>query len=324
MTLAYVGQYKSWKISRLDADIASSATGREFLKVPVPNPYNTFVEVTGDGQGDFVLAAQRWTRPLRFGLPMPTRLYLVRVLGIGPGAAYEIQALPASWTAGGLAPEDGIALSPSGTRLAVSQGARKGEPPHVTIFGPFTHQATTWRLPAKMIDADPAFSGAPSWQGDSRHLAIDVSSGDSRRTRCLDCIRLLDTATKGGNFLADSKRLVSSSNLPAFVDWNTAFVTPDGSHVLRSAVVPIKVSPQASYDVPRIYDYSASTGRLLKTMTGPRSTDWAVMWTSPGGQSLIRSAVRKGLGNGFIKASVFTGGRWRPFRLPPQTRTAAW
>jgi hypothetical protein len=30
------------------------------------------------------------------------------------------------------------------------------------------------------------------------------------------------------------------------------------------------------------------------------------------------------LGNGFIKAAIFTGGHWRPFRLPPQSRFAAW
>lgn len=324
MTLAYVGQYKSWKISRLDADIASSATGREFLKVPVPKPYNTFVEVTGDNQGDFVLAAQRWTRPLRFGLPMPTRLYLVQVAGTGPGSAYRIQALPSALTAGGFAPQDGIAFAPDGSRLAISQGARKGKLPHLTVFSFVTGRTTTWHLPAKMIDADPAFSGAPSWEGDERHLAVDVSSGDSRRTRCLDCIRLLDTAAKGGDFLADSKRLVASPDLHVQVDWNTAFVTPDGRQVLRSATVPIPVSHNSFYVRPRIYDYSASTGQLLKTMTGPKSTDWALLWTSPSGQSLIRSAVREGLGNGFIKASIFTGGRWRPFRLPPQSRTAAW
>jgi hypothetical protein len=59
-------------------------------------------------------------------------------------------------------------------------------------------------------------------------------------------------------------------------------------------------------------------------MTGPRATDWALLWASPNGQSFIRSAVREGLNNGFIKAAIFTGGHWRPFRLPPQTRTAAW
>jgi hypothetical protein len=187
-----------------------------------------------------------------------------------------------------------------------------------------TGHSTTWQLPAKWIAARPVFSGAPSWEADGKHLAIDVSSGDSRRTRCLDCIRLLDTTTKGGNFLTDSKRLVASANLHVEVAWNTAFVTPDGSQVLRSASVPVPVSPHSFYDRPWIYDYSASTGRLLKTMTGPRATEWKLLWTSPDGQSFIRAAVREGLNNGFIKAAIFTGRHWRAFRLPPQTRTAAW
>jgi hypothetical protein len=84
------------------------------------------------------------------------------------------------------------------------------------------------------------------------------------------------------------------------------------------------VTVYSFYTRPWIYDYSARTGRLLKTMTGPRATDWALLWTSPDGQSLIRSAGRDGLSNGFIKAAIFTGGNWRPFRLPPQTRAAAW
>ena len=183
---------------------------------------------------------------------------------------------------------------------------------------------TTWQLPAKWIDSVPAFRGAPSWEADGNHLAIDVSSGDSRRTRCLDCVRLLDTTTTGGTFLTDSKRLVASPNLHVEVDWNTAFVTPDGSRVLRSASVPVPVSPHVFYDRPWIYDYSARTGRLLKTMTGPRATEWALLWTSPDGQSFIRSAVRDGLSNGFIKATIFIGGHSRPFRLPPQTRIATW
>ena len=267
MTLAYAGQYKSWKISRTDADIASTATGREFLKVPVPKPYNAFVMVTGDDQGDFVLAAQHITRPERFGLPMPTRLYLVQVDGDGPGAAYRIQALPASLTAGGFIPEDGLALASDGSRLAISQGSPPHGLPRVTVFSFVTGRTTIWQLPASMI-------GSP--------------------------------------------------NLHVEVDWNTAFVTPDGSHVLRSASVPIPISRNGYYVRPRIYDYSASTGRLLKTTTGPRDIDWALLWTSPDGQSVIRSAVKDGLGNGFIKAAIFTGGHWRPFRLPPQSRTAAW
>lgn len=324
MTIAYVGKYKSWKIARTDADIASTATGKEFLKVPVPKPYNAFVRVTGDADGDFILAAQHLTRGHGTTRSPVTRFYRVQTFGVGPGASYQIQAFGPALPAGAFGPEDGIALSADGSQFAYTEGSPARGLPQVTVFSFTRNRTTTWRLPAKMIDAVPAFSGAPSWQADDRHLAVDTSSGNSRRTRCLDCIRLLDTATKGGTFLADSKRLVAAPNLHVQVDWNSAFVSPDGSHVLRSAEVSVPVSKNADYIRPWIYDYSATTGRLLKTMTGPRSTDWALLWTNPNGQSFIRSSVKDGAGNGFIRAAIFAEGHWRPFHLPPQTRTAAW
>jgi hypothetical protein len=326
VALAYVGQFKSWKLARADAVIASTATGRAIFTIPVPKPYNAFVAVSGAyDDRTFVLAAQKLTRTQT---QSATRLYELRFRpaspGLEPQAVLTVLPIPVL-PPGAFGYFDGIALSPDGTRVAVTHSAVGPAGPDVAVYSLATGRARTWTLAQNEIAADPAVE-TPSWEADGQHLALDVSWRRPAGGKCLDCIRLLNTAATGrdsGNLLADSKLLVRSPNLHVFVTWNAALIAPDGGRLLRSAIVPVPVTKNSFYDRPWIYTYAA-TGQLLRSMVGPRNINWAVLWTSPNGQSFIASSVSESQDTGFITAARFADGHWTRLRLPAQTLTATW
>jgi hypothetical protein len=325
VALTYVGHYRSWKLTRTDAVIASTATGQAILRIAPPKPYDTFSAVTSAYDGrTFVLEAQDPTPDTR-QYPTKTKFFELQVTLRGTRSVaaavtpLPIPALPASL----FGPWDGIALSPDGTELAVTHADVGRTLPDIRVYDVATGRYRSWAMTSSEIAADPAVQ-TPSWQADGRHLALDVSWRNPGKTECLDCVRLLDTALPSGHLLADSKILVRSPDLHVNVQWNTTAITPDGRHVLRSAIVPVPVTKNSFYDRPWIYDYSASTGRLLRSVVGARAINWSILWTSPDGGSFIYSAVSEGLGSGFITAIRYAGGHRTTLRLPAQTLTAAW
>lgn len=322
--LAYTGQFKSWKLVRREAIVASTASGKALTTVAPPKPYNTFVAVSGAyDDRTFVLAAQQVTTGRRRP-GSPTRFYELRINLAGSTATAGLTALPLPvLPANAFDSFDGIALSPDGTRLAVTHSSPGRTNANVTVYDLATGHSRVWPLPNDKVVADPAVE-TPSWEANGRYLALDVSSGDATGAKCLDCIRLLDTATRAGDLLSDSRNLVRSPNLHVFVTWNAAFITPDGRHVLRSAIVPVPVSRNEYYDRSWIYDYSARSGALIKSLTSQSAIDWKLLWSSPGGQSFIASSLNENQDTGFITAARYIRGHWQPIPLPAQTLTAAW
>lgn len=321
VTLGYVGQFKSWKIRRTDAVIGNSATGRSIITIAPPSPYNAFVQLTAAANGtEYVVAAQNLTRQLPYYTK--TAFYEVKIGSEGSRRIAAMSPLPIPvLSRRTFTVTDGIALSPDGSRLAVTQGS--SAEPAVHVYDMATGRRRTWSLPSNEVGANPAI-GTPSWEANGRYLAIDVSSRDPAGGQCLNCIRLLDTATSGGNVLSDSRLLVRSPNLHAYVTWNAALISPDGSHVLRSAIVPVPVSKNSFYDRPWIYDYNVRSGALVRSMTGERGINWKLLWSSQDGKAFIVSSVSEGAGTGFITAIQYAGGRWHPVPLPAQSLTAAW
>ncbi len=319
VALAYLGQFKPGKVSRADAVIASTSTGRTLATVPVPAPYNSFVAISAaPDDRTFVLAAQTITKHFlakRKGIQLYSLLIRTRP---GKPVTYfltKLQIPPLPAVTPGRNPK--LALSPDGTKLAVINT----NAPAITVYTLPTGTHHTWHIPQHDLVAVPA-TDTPSWQADNRHLALDTSSQQPGTPKCLDCIRLLDTAARRGTLLADSKLIVRSPSPHAVTDWNSALITPDGSHILRTAIVPIPITRHSFFEQPRIYDYAAS-GKLLRTIAGPRGTTWTLLWTSPDGQSYITASANDG-DNPFITATLTTSGHRTSIRLPARTLTAAW
>jgi hypothetical protein len=321
--LSYIGQFKSWKLVRREAVVASTATGKPIATVVPPAPYNTFIAVSGAyDDRTFVLAAQRVSPGRSAQFRLPTKFYGLRINPAGSPTATTLSALPIPV----LPPRtfsvfDGIALSPDGTRLAVTRSSGLLNS-NVTVYETATGHSRVWQVPQNEVGADSAVE-TPSWEANGRYLALDVSSRHPGGGHCLDCIRLLDTKRADGNLLADSGNLVRSPDLHVYVIWNAALITPDGSHVLRSAIVPVRVTKNTFYDRSWIFDYTAA-GTLTRSQSSHRSVDWTLLWSSPDGQSFIVSTTDENQNTGFITAALYAHGRWHSIRVPPQTLTAAW
>ncbi len=265
VALSYPGQFTPSKLRLADAVISSTATGRALATVPVPAPYNSFVAISAaPDDRTFVLAAQTITKHFlakRKGIQLYSLLIRTRP---GKPVTYfltKLQIPPLPAVTPGRNPK--LALSPDGTKLAVINT----NAPAITVYTLPTGTHHTWHIPQHDLVAVPA-TDTPSWQADNRHLALDTSSQQPGTPKCLDCIRLLDTAARRGTLLADSKLIVRSPSPHAVTDWNSALITPDGSHILRTAIVPIPITRHSFFEQPRIYDYAAS-GKLLRTIAGP-------------------------------------------------------
>jgi hypothetical protein len=322
VSLTYVGQYKSWKIARTDAVVTASMSGAVIATVRPPAPYNAFVAVTStDTQHGrtFVLAAQHLAPPQERGpgsFPS-TRLYQLQVSPSGSGAQAKLTPLPIPIFAP--ATFGDMALSPDGTQLAVAQNWwENGRPVQgLRLYSMRAGTSGDWVLsigrgyPVEDVES-------PSWEANGRLLAMDTSTG-----KCLDCIRLLNTA-EGGTLLDASQLLVRSPNLHTQVDWDATLLSPDGSTVLRSAIVSIPVGKNTSYDVSRIYRYARS-GRLEKTMNfAAHGVDLTMLWCTGNGRDFIVSRVSESTEAGFATASLYAGGRWYALALPAQTLSVSW
>jgi hypothetical protein len=323
VALNYVGQYKIWKIDRTDAVVTDSRSSAAIATLQPPKPYNAFVDVTGadtpDGQV-FVLAAQRLKPPSKRPEGWPsTRLYELRVGPSGSGAKPRLTALPIPVFAPLYFGDQAMALSPDGRQLAVGQNWKQGKQweSGLSLYNMQTGAVRRWVLPGAQLGYPILSVHSPSWEANGRLIALDTSSG-----KCLDCVRLLNTAATG-SLLDASRLLVRSPNLHLQVDWDATLISPDGSTVLRSAVLSIPVGHHEFYDVARLYFYAARSGRLERTMYfGTHNVDQTLLW-SGGGRTFILARSVEGEGP-FITGSLYGPGYIYRVALPAQAQQAAW
>jgi hypothetical protein len=329
VALTYVGQFKSWKIRRTQAVVASTQTGRRIATITPPAPYNAFVAVTGSADGrTYVLAAQQLTRTWR--QYSPTRFYELRVshgaATLRPLAIVLHHELPT------YLPRS-IALSQDGTRLAIAETwpTRSGQALAGSAVGVRIYDLATGALqhswpvlppppPGKCCVFGPT-AATPSWEANGRYLAIEVSLA-----HCSHCVALLDTSAAGRSVQAISKVIVRTHNRHYQEDWTNTIITPDGSRVIRSALVGVKVTRYTSYDVPHIFRYSVASDEATWSMRGNRRAGWTVVWSSQNGHSIVvaRSYEYDPRPTGFITAAIFQAGRWTRVPLPAKTVAVAW
>jgi hypothetical protein len=283
-----------------EAVIRDTRTGATVATVRPPSPFTTFSLLAGARDDrTFVLAARRAVG--RFVLT-PTRLYSAR---FNPAArsigltALPVPRFPAN------APVNGLAISPSGTELAVALAAFSGHVlqvvrPQIRIY-PLSFSQTAGS-PAKVWRA-PRGSGYIFWNTSNLPLLpADISWARTgalafswqSSTSAPTGIRLLDTSTSGGSLLGDSRQVVA--NPTNGNTWEDDILTTNGATIAAvftggGITAPLNASPPA-YVAHKFEEFSAATGRLTRTMW-PTSElqqyalEDSIFWSNSSGSVLV-------------------------------------
>ena len=334
VSLTFVGQLGPRAIQRTEAVVTATRTGKKLAVIAPPNPYNAFTAVTGSADGRvYVLAAQRLTKPdQQHGA---TALYELRIgsesVALRPLPTPVLRAMTVN----------GIALSPDGSRLAVTGTWPLPIPVNVpTPARDYNHAAgvrlydlTTGMLAHNWYVVPPPLAHAccqfspglaePSWQDGGRYLALDADLG-----HCEGCVVRLDTRSAVGSVQAAARVIVRTHNRHYSVSWSNTLITPDGRRVVRSAGVFIKTSGHSGYEVARVFTYSARSGAMIARLRGGRGVDWKIEWTSPSGRGFVVtdqhvSATPPNYLTD-ITAALYWRGHWTPVHLPARAIAVAW
>ena len=219
----------------------ATATGKVLGSVAVPAPYHVFTWVAAAGDDrTFVLAAQR-ARPVGGALG--------QVMGVGAAKLYRL-VLHRSGRPGALEPLslpllsgsiNGFALSPGGTKLAVSTSRAAGAAAggsHIQVFILATGAVRGWVLGnVGWVGQDKPSAESLAWAGDNRTLLFKEYLGEGGRTAQ---IRLLDTTAPGGNLAAAStrvpfpSRLISGRVEDPVQAYDTMLLTADGHKIITA------------------------------------------------------------------------------------------
>lgn len=261
------------------AVVRATVSGAALATIQASVPHGTVVAVTAAGDDrTFVLDEQPWATPetdANQGFE-PRSFYLVRLDGSGrPGAPDRLGiTLPAGQMM------TGLALSPDGSKLAIAvQPDNVKKQPNlqqVRVYTLVSGAVRTWSADGG-IGFGPDDARSLSWADDERTLAFDwAAAGLGVHTS----VRLLDTATGGGNLLADSRQAVSLISQSATPPAGTAVPSPTGP---VSGPSPASMSGFAS---PSASPYESPSTSALPSV-GPDSGAHHAR--------AVRGAVRRGL-----------------------------
>ena len=157
---------------------------------------------------------------------------------------------------------DDVALSPDGTRLAMtvqwSCGTRRCDEAGIRVVDLATGSVTSWTTQV---------NGAPfnvSWAGNDA-LAFEWQTSLKDPPACQRTgYRLIGVTGAGGNLLAS--RAVASPSAEPTGYMPAALVTPDGKDVITSEVRNVRTWTGRVNVVARVLELSASTGRTVRVL----------------------------------------------------------
>jgi hypothetical protein len=271
------------------------------------------VAAAGDGR-TFVLGTSSLPRrPWDVTAPRPVKLYLLRLDRLGhPG---HLARLPIPTETG----ITGLALSPDGTKLAVSLLPRPGQTgSKIEIFSLSTGAGRQWVWPGRGTigqSAMPVTSGELQWEANNQTLMFQVTT----RTKAgwPAQLYLLHTATPGGSLMAASTRIPLPDSYLGLQHNRKQYIvgmpliTGDGTTLI--APFYHQKAPPKLFGFS-ITDFSARTGKLTRVLYQRRSRTeaaaTAVYWVDAHGTAMI--AVR-GPVFGIQTPTTFTP-------LPPRTQ----
>ncbi len=320
----------------VDVVVGDTST-RQRITTVTPPKGQTFAGLTAAADDrTFVVATESF--PVTWGTysTAPVAWYLLR---IAPGAAkpatltkLSIPGQPAGTQV------DGIALSPSGSELAVmyqrNVWSHKTGPLTLSVYSVSAGQALrTWTQPTNGFPAGYGWywgrysNSSITWLAGGRTLAFADGNNSGLNGPPAGGafggvkIRTLNLAGAGGDLLADSKVVFTPKNpwcmtLQLTADGKTVFCGQYGGNFQK----------KSSANDPEILAYSVATGhpRLVYRLKGAYNLDVAnVLWLSPDGSALVVAAVAKDqYGETSVTAAQAVGliqGALKPIGLPPSS-----
>jgi hypothetical protein len=299
LTFTFVPDRQFHNLPVTEAVIRDTATGKITGTVKIMTksfPASVAADAAPDGRS-FILAIAENAPKDEY------RFFRLPVSASGkPGHLTELPAYPVPVNAY-LA---GIALSPDGTRLAVSfsygLGATNGGPAKymvgaVEVINLVTGAVRTWT--AGMQQGHWYQPGQPSWADGNRMIAFtwQQAKSMSNNAMTMEGVRLLDTKAPGGN-LADAPMIMPAKAVNGTI--NSVLITPDGRDVLvatsrysRGTVfVQISEVPTAGTGPVRVL--RTETARATATTQGELSDSGQVLSLAPGGRYALVQCIQFG------------------------------
>ena len=267
--------------SQYSAVIRSTATGAKIATV-LPPKSDQFFAVSGAGDDrTFALSAspQAWRAPKScthaFQTPAclaPIRLYLARFNPATGAATLRALPIPAIH-----ALDYAIALSPSGTELAVGTLLRNGKNVDAAQIREYSLTSGTVRV----WQGQGSVSNM-AWAANGQ-LAFEWAGANDT-----DGIRILNTRTAGGSILGASRLIVGGSQSGHYAIGSPAFgVSGDGRTIVAPFVEKIWRNRPAGAEIRW---YSVATGRETRVYSPPAASytySWQVLWTNSSGSKTV-------------------------------------
>jgi hypothetical protein len=299
------------------AVIGATATGALMGTVAPPTPHTEFTWVAAAGNGrTFVLGASPKLHP-GASVPEPRPVKFYRLVLDRSGHPGPLVPLPIPRET---AMNSGLALSPDGSKLAVSFLPAHGQTgSKIEVFSLATGARQEWAWPGQGAVGSAVIevgSGGLQWEADNRTLMYEVTTRTS--TGFPGQLYLLDTATPGGSLLASSTRIPVPS---ADLGWQhnnvkhriigMPLITGDGT-MLVAPFYHQKAPPKVFGFT--ITAFSVRTGKpigvLYQKRSGTEDASTAVYWVNTHGTAMI---TVRGSAFGVQTPTTFTP-------LPPATQ----
>jgi hypothetical protein len=283
--IAVTGTRRPYASNPNIAAIYQTRTGALVATVRTPGTGQTVIQVSAAADDRTFAIATQAVSP---GYVPATRFYLVRFSAASDRTAVSPIAMPhvpagAAFT--------GLALSPDGSKLAVSFDPNQQLTAEIRVLNLRTGALRTWTSAHGYIKGyyDTADPLSLSWGADNTTLAFTWYVG-KLRPEPADGLRLLDTAAPGSRLVAGSRLAVPVSAITGGTGGSTLY-----SHVLaltpdRRTVVGGVTSAKQTYG--GFAKFSATTGHLERTLDwGPMGNvidpNNYVLWTNSTGSTLV-------------------------------------
>jgi hypothetical protein len=299
LTFTFAADPQFHKLPVTEAMIRDTATGKITGTVKiVTNSFPASVAATAAPDGrSFILGTAEYAPKNEY------RFFRLPISAGGkPGHLTELPAYPVPVNAF----ITGIALSPDGTRLAVSSsygvggsqdGPAAAEVGAVEVINLVTGAVRTWT--ADMQQGHWYQPGQPSWADGNRMIAFtwQQAKSMSNDAMTMEGVRLLDTEAPGDN-LADARMIMPAKAVHGTI--NSVLITPDGRDVLvatsrdsrGTVVVQISEVPTAGSGPVRVL--RTETARATATTQGMLASSSQVLSLAPGGRYALVQCIQFG------------------------------